>query len=271
MDSNKLKKMLEAAGKDLKAAQEKYAEIERRLKTSSYRNYALILSPVSWKDAERTIKKICFESKTAHDALQAILNLNLRHCTQVSISALQVKARNHDLFIGDMVFLPYEDSSKDIDTLVPFKVCRADGGAALLDCAFTLDSVKFSADESNKYANSDIRKHLATLENRFDPELVGIIMPREVKYIDTSVCEYKTVTDKFWLLDLDEALTFYKTMDNRRKFMAYGSSVGSADYWWLRSAYAGSANYAGFVYTDGYVDYNRASYSYGCSPAFLIG
>ena len=42
MNNYKLKKMLAEAGKDLKAAQEKYAEIERRLKGSASTSYVLL-------------------------------------------------------------------------------------------------------------------------------------------------------------------------------------------------------------------------------------
>jgi len=48
-------------------------------------------------------------------------------------------------------------------------------------------------------------------------------------------------------------------------------SVGSAGYWWLRSAFADSPNYAGYVDAYGCVRYYGAGNTLGCSPAFLIG
>ena len=49
MNNYKLKKMLAEAGKDLKAAQEKYAEIERRLKGDASTSYVLLFRKCSYK------------------------------------------------------------------------------------------------------------------------------------------------------------------------------------------------------------------------------
>ena len=152
MNNYELKKMLAEAGKDLKKAQEKYAEIERRLKNTSSTSYILIFKKDSYtKDID---KKIAW-FKYPMGALEQLK----KSTRKINVNEISKCIKNGDISEGDVVALPYEDDTLGINTLLPFNVCKiTEKNEALCHCRFALDKVQFSANESNNYKNSDIRK-----------------------------------------------------------------------------------------------------------------
>ena len=263
MNNYKLKKMLAEAGKDLKAAQEKYAEIERRLKDDASTSYILLFENGSYK--EDFDKKIT-EFKSSMDALEFFKET----ARKINVSEISKCIKDGDVFYGDVIALPYEDEKLGIDTVLPFNVCKiTENGEALCHCRFALDRVQFSAKESNNYKNSDIRKWLGNLISRFDDAMQKHFIQADVLYIDACDEQIKIVSDKFWLLDQIELFTFYKTMDERK--LTYLADNAAAN-WWLRYPYT-SYTYCEYIVTaSGSINgYGSCSNSHGCAPACLIG
>ena len=148
MNNYKLKKMLAEAGKDLKAAQEKYAEIERRLKGSASTSYVLLFRKCSYK---KDFDKRITEFKSSMDALDFFK----KTACKINPSEISNCIKDGDVFEGDVIALPYEDEKLGIDTLLPFNVCKiTEKNEALCHCRFALDRVQFSANASNNYKNS---------------------------------------------------------------------------------------------------------------------
>ena len=263
MNNYKLKKMLAEAGKDLKAAQKKYAEIERRLKGDASTSYILLFENGSYR--EDFDKKIT-EFKSSMEALE-FLNETAR---KINVSEISKCIKDGDVLDGDVIALPYEDEKLGIDTVLPFNVCRiTKNDEALCHCRFALDKVQFSAKKSNNYRNSDIRKWLGNLISRFDDAMQKHFMQADVPYIDFYDEQIKIVSDKFWLLDQIELFTFYKTMDERKRTYLVDNAAAP---WWLRHPYTGT------TYSEYFVDSSGSSVSYysdfsygGCVPACLIG
>ena len=262
MNNYKLKKMLAEASKDLKAAQEKYAEIERRLKDSASTSYVLLFRKCSYK---KDFDKRITEFKSSMDALDFFE----KTACKINPSEISNCIKNGDISEGDVIALPYEDDTLGIDTLLPFNVCKiTEKNEALCHCRFALDRVQFSANESNNYKNSDIRKWLGNLISRFDDAMQKHFMQADVPYIDVYDEQIKIVSDKFWLLDQIELFTFYKTMDERKRTYLVDNA---AAYWWLRHPYTGSTYYEYRVTTSGSSVYANSYNSSGCVPACLIG
>ena len=266
MNNYKLKKMLDEAGKDLKAAQEKYAEIERLMKNESitgYSNsYVLIFKNGSYKmDFDKKIT----EFKSSMDALEFFKTT----ACKINVSEIFKTIENGDISEGDVIALPYEDENHGIDTLLPFNVCKmTEKNEALCHCRFALDTVKFSANGSNNYKNSDIRKWLGNLISRFDDAMHRHFIQADVPYIDAYDEQIKIVSDKFWLLDQMEIFTFYKTMNERKR--TYLANNASA-IWWLRNPRTGYTDLEYSVYTSGSSINSYSNLSLGCVPACLIG
>ena len=262
MNNCKLKKMLAEAGKDLKAAQKKYAEIERRLKGDASTSYILLFENGSYR--EDFDKKIT-EFKSSMEALE-FFNETAR---KINVSEISKCIKDGDVLDGDVIALPYEDEKLGIDTLLPFNVCRiTKNDEALCHCRFALDRVQFSAKESNNYKNSDIRKWLGNLISRFDDAMQKHFMRADVPYIDSYDEQIKIVSDKFWLLDQIELFTFYKTMDERKRTYLVDNAAAN---WWLRYPNTGYTTYEYLVTTSGSSISIHRSYSNGCAPACLIG
>ena len=262
MNNYKLKKMLAEAGKDLKAAQKKYAEIERHLKDDASTSYILLFENGSYK--EDFDKKIT-EFKSSMEALE-FFNETTR---KINVSEISKCIKDGDVLDGDVIALPYEDEKLGIDTLLPFNVCRiTENDEALCHCRFALDRVQFGAKESNNYKNSDIRKWLGNLIFHFDDAMQKHFMQADVPYIDTYDEQIKIVSDKFWLLDQIELFTFYKTIDERKLTYLVDNAAAT---WWLRTPYTGDHYYEYYVSTSGSSYYNYSFDSFGCAPACLIG
>ena len=262
MNNCKLKKMLAEAGKDLKAAQKKYAEIERRLKGDASTSYILLFENGSYR--EDFDKKIT-EFKSSMEALE-FFNETAR---KINVSEISKCIKDGDVLDGDVIALPYEDEKLGIDTVLPFNVCRiTKNDEALCHCRFALDRVQFSAKKSNNYRNSDIRKWLGNLISRFDDAMQKHFMQADVPYIDFYDEQIKIVSDKFWLLDQIELFTFYKTMDERKRTYLVDNAAAC---WWLRHPYISSVHYEYTVVISGSSSYSYSSNSCGCAPACLIG
>ena len=262
MNNYKLKKMLAEAGKDLKAAQEKYAEIERRLKGSVSTSYVLLFRKCSYK---KDFDKRITEFKSSMDALDFFK----KSTRKINVSEIFKTIKNGDIAEGDVIALPYEDDTLGIDTLLPFNVCKiTEKNEALCHCRFALDRVQFSANESTNYKDSDIRKWLGNLISRFDDAMQKHFIQADVPYIDAYDEQIKIVSDKFWLLDQMELFTFYKTMDERKR--TYLDDNASAP-WWLRYPITDNIHYEYCVTTSGSSKYYYSYGSHGCAPACLIG
>ena len=262
MNNYKLKKMLAEAGKDLKAAQKKYAEIERRLKGDASTSYILLFENGLYK--EDFDKKIT-EFKSSMEALEFFKET----ARKINVSEISKCIKDGDVLDGDVIAIPYEDEKLGIDTVLPFNVCRiTENYEALCHCRFALDKVQFSAKESNNYKNSDIRKWLGNLISRFDDAMQKHFMRADVPYIDSYDEQIKIVSDKFWLLDQMELFTFYKTMDERKR--TYLANNAAAN-WWLRNPRTGYTELEYTVYTSGSSINSYSNYSIGCVPACLIG
>ena len=262
MNNYKLKKMLAEAGKDLKAAQEKYAEIERRLKGSASTSYVLLFRKCSYK---KDFDKKITEFRSSMDALEFFK----KTACKINVSEISKTIKNGDISEGDVIAIPYEDEKLSIDTLLPFNVCKiTEKNEALCHCRFALDRVQFSAKESNNYKNSDIRKWLGNLISRFDDAMQKHFIQADVPYIDAYDEQIRIVSDKFWLLDQMEIFTFYKTMDERKR--TYLADNASAN-WRLRNPHTGYTYSEYDVTTFGSSSYNNSQNSYGCVPACLIG
>ena len=266
MNNYELKKMLAEAGKDLKKAQEKYAEIERRLKNtssnSSSTSYVIIFKKDSYtKDIDKKIAWFKYP-------VGALVQLK-KSTHKINVNDISKCIKNGDISEGDVIALPYEDEKLGIDTLLPFNVCKiTEKNEALCHCRFALDTVKFSAKESNDYKNSAIRKWLGNLISRFDDAMQKHFMQADIPYIDAYDEQIKIVSDKFWLLDQIELFTFYKTMDERKRTYLVDNA---AAYWWLRHPYTGSTYYEYCVTASGSSVYANSYNSSGCVPACLIG
>ena len=262
MNNYKLKKMLAEAGKDLKAAQEKYAEIERRLKGSASTSYVLLFRKCSYK---KDFDKRITEFKSSMDALEFFKTT----ACKINVSEISKTIKNGDISEGDVIALPYEDEKLGIDTLLPFNVCKiTEKNEALCHCRFALDRVQFSTNESTNYKDSDIRKWLGNLISRFDDAMQKHFIQADVPYIDAYDEQIKIVSDKFWLLDQMELFTFYKTMDERKR--TYLDDNASAP-WWLRYPITDNIHYEYCVTTSGSSKYYYSYGSHGCAPACLIG
>ena len=262
MNNYKLKKMLAEAGKDLKAAQKKYAEIERRLKGDASTSYILLFENGLYK--EDFDKKIT-EFKSSMEALEFFKET----ARKINVSEISKCIKDGDVLDGDVIALPYEDEKLGIDTVLPFNVCRiTENDEALCHCRFALDKVQFSAKESNNYKNSDIRKWLGNLISRFDDAMQKHFMQADVPYIDAYDEQIKIVSDKFWLLDQIELFTFYKTKDERKLTYLADNAI---DNWWLRCPLIGNTYYEYCVTASGFCGDSGSNNSYGCVPACLIG
>ena len=262
MNNYKLKKMLAEAGKDLKAAQEKYAEIERRLKGSASTSYVLLFRKCSYK---KDFDKRITEFRSSMDALEFFK----KTACKINPSEISNCIKDGDVFEGDVIALPYEDEKLGIDTLLPFNVCKiTEKNEALCHCRFALDRVQFSANDSTNYKDSDIRKWLGNLISRFDDAMQKHFIQADVPYIDAYDEQIKIVSDKFWLLDQMELFTFYKTMDERKR--TYLDDNASAP-WWLRYPITDNIHYEYCVTTSGSSKYYYSYGSHGCAPACLIG
>ena len=263
MNNYKLKKMLDEASKDLKKAQEKYAEIERRLKNESSTSYIIVFKDGSYK---KDFDKKITEFKSSRDALEFFKET----ACKINVSEISKCIKDGDIFEGDVIAIPYEDEKLGIDTVLPFNVCKiTEKNKAFCHCRFALERVQFSANgSSNNYKNSDIRKWLGNLISRFDDAMQKHFMQADVHYIDAYDEQIKIVSDKFWLLDQIELFTFYKTKDERKRTYLVDNEAAN---WWLRYPNIGGIYCEHLVSISGFSGADNSNNSYGCAPVCLIG
>ena len=262
MNNCKLKKMLAEANKELKAAQEKYDAIERRLKNESSTSYVIIFKNGSYK---KDFDKKITEFKYSMDAFAVFKDIAYK----LNVNDISEAIMNRAISEGDVIALPYEDEKLDIDTVLPFNVCRiTENNEALCHCRFALDRVQFSANSSNNYKNSDIRKWLGNLISRFDDAMQKHFVRVIVSCIDACDEKIEIVPSKFWLLDQIELFTFYKTKDERKRTYLVDNAAAN---WWLRYPNTGTVHGEYFVNTSGFSGADDSNNSYGCVPACLIG
>lgn len=262
MNNYKLKKMLAEASKDLKKAQEKYAEIERCLKGSASISYVLLFRKFSYK---KDFDKKITEFRSSMDALDFFK----KTACKINVSEISKTIKNGDISEGDVIAIPYEDEKLGVNTLLPFNVCKiTENNKAICHCRFALDRVQFSDNERNNYKDSDIRKWLGNLISRFDAAMQKHFIQADVPYTDACDGQIKIVSDKFWLLNQIEIFTFYKTMDERKRtYLADNTTTN----WWLRYPIIGNTHYEYCVTTSGSSNYYYSYGSHGCAPACLIG
>ena len=128
------------------------------------------------------------------------------------------------------------------------------------------------------YLKSEARRHvLEDILPIFPEELREAFEPRHmVEEIDGEKHEYAdtlwlpSATDVFgagdWWKDEPDSVQleiFKEERDRVKSRPDYGTCI-----WWLRSPISSSSTYFVRVYTDGTVDGNSASYSYGFAPGF---
>lgn len=154
------------------------------------------------------------------------------------------------------------------------------------DC---LGKGKMNASGGNKggYYGSDGRAYvLDDLYNLLPPELKKIIMPRELvevidgeekRYSDplwvpsaTDVFGPRTPDSRWWAEEPDSFwLPGFKRERDRVKECLDDPDYGTC-YWWLRSPYAGNANFFCPVGANGTADNGVAYYSNGFAPGFCV-
>ena len=197
-----------------------------------------------------------------------VFNTGRSGSVKESVDSIPFLISSGTIKTGSIVGLPYEDKSLGIDTLLTFNVCKMLQNGAICHCTCALDEVVFSRANSNNYKNSDIRKYLKKLIDRFDKKMQKHFLENDIVYIDAEDEQLKVVQDKFWLLDQMELFTFYKTMEERKKKYL---KDGSACYWWLRYPNTGNTYREYDVLTSGSSSINGSCVSIGCAPACLIG
>ena len=200
------------------------------------------------------------------------------HCTLMGCQDLA----DAELEVNGFVLVPYQHAVRKM--YVPCRILSLEDGIATLNFEWCLEDRIFDKD-NNDYVKSDIRKFLNS--NKF----IDRLSPKLLKLCIESSIWWKNfeIKDKFWLLSHEEAgfkkvswlanntkpRWFSKTFvsDNLRRKLYIdksGKVGGSADFWWLRSAYSSNDDYIGYVYTDGSMNNSHAYHNFGCSPAFQI-
>lgn len=128
------------------------------------------------------------------------------------------------------------------------------------------EKMPFSAEDNNKWEESDIRKHINSEEfiNRFETGFRELICP---VYKDNGEC-IDTV-DHFFLLSKEELEGGYEYINTEADRIKVDKN-GETDWHWTRSASRGDALNPWYVRTSGYVSYNTAHWAGRFSPACVI-
>ena len=129
-----------------------------------------------------------------------------------------------------------------------------------------LNKMAFSAEDNNKWEESDIRKHINSEEfiNRFETGFRELICP---VYKDNGEC-IDTV-DRFFLLSKEELEGGYEYINTEADRVKVNEN-GETDWHWTRSASRGAAYYAWCVYASGNVSNGGAGWAGRFSPACVI-
>lgn len=129
-----------------------------------------------------------------------------------------------------------------------------------------LNKMAFSAEDNNKWEESDIRKHINSEEfiNRFETGFRELICP---VYKDNG--DYVDTVDHFFLLSKEELEGGYEYVNTEADRVKVDEN-GETDWHWTRSANRGCALSAWYVNSSGYVYTNLAYWAYRFSPACVI-
>lgn len=129
-----------------------------------------------------------------------------------------------------------------------------------------LDKMEFSAEDNNKWEESDIRKHINSEEfiNRFETGFRELICP---VYKDNG--DYVDTVDRFFLLSKEELEGGYEYINTGAGRVKVDKN-GEIDWHWTRSATRGGANSAWYVDTSGLVYNYNASWAIRFSLACVI-
>lgn len=129
-----------------------------------------------------------------------------------------------------------------------------------------LDKMAFSAEDNNKWEESDIRKYLNGEEfiNRFEAGFRELICP---VYKDNGDCV--DTVDHFFLLSNEELEGGYEYINTEADRVKVDAN-GETDAHWTRSAGRGGARYAWSVSTSGTVYTYTANWAFRFSPACVI-
>lgn len=151
---------------------------------------------------------------------------------------------------------------------------------------------QWHSSNTNDYANSTIHSYLnSTFLNLFEPNIKNAIKQVKLPYRKGSGTS-TTVTSgsnglsaKIFLLSATETSFSFSSMpsgegaelayfkgcaDNSSDSKRVAYLNGSATYWWLRSPYCSSFNYALYVNSSGGWNGNICSYSCGIRPALIL-
>ena len=139
-------------------------------------------------------------------------------------------------------------------------------------------------DWTNKggWEESDMRRYLNEEAIEFLPdELREIIKPTKIVQVWDG--KRRETEDKLFLLSRTQVFGKHKNYEaiepndsqidifkSRRERVKKSDWDEIPAYWWLRSPYSGSSGTFCFVLTDGAVNGNFASFSYGVAPAFCL-
>ena len=129
-----------------------------------------------------------------------------------------------------------------------------------------LNKMAFSAEDNNKWEESDIRKHINSEEfiNRFETGFRELICP---VYKDNG--DYVDTVDHFFLLSKEELEGGYEYVNTEADRVKVDEN-GETDWHWTRSAIRGNANTTWYVSTSGNVNDSYASWANRFSPACVI-
>lgn len=149
-------------------------------------------------------------------------------------------------------------------------------GAWLTQKNLYSDRVQFSNNSDQAYANSSLNNFLEYYLNLIDKKLQPYILAPTLPIAAGASIDATTITKKVFLLSITETgattlsndgskLSYFS--DNNSRIAYYGND---ATIWWTRSPYSVVSNYVYCVLTDGDWDSNRAGYSYGVRPTFIV-
>lgn len=255
---------LKNAQQQLKKAQAKYNEIEKLVKNSrSSYSYVLHFPSICW---EKRNLDIIRNAKSIDEAKD-----NLFGWSQIDEGALTYFLEGGNVQDNDVFAIPYIDyKDNTIEKLLPFIVYKVEDERAFCHCLFSIRPESFAENNSNDYGKSDIRKVLINLIDCFDSKVVSHFHIRCVNWVHPLTDEEQIFKDKFWLLDIAELYTYFKTAESRKRSYLLGSYSGQASDWWLRHPYAGTANIEYNVSTFGASTYHYSHNSFGLAPACII-
>lgn len=198
------------------------------------------------------------------------------------------------LSTDDLLYYGYGHSKYNVGDLITlkhygedrvFRVVAKDHfttGKIVLCTEYIEDTKTWDDFNTNNYSSSTIREYLnsyvlAGFSSKIQSAITIPSVPCHNKDIAT------TCYDKIWLLSTVEvgfpvntqyapnegkAMPWFNS--NERRIKKINNASGSTQYWWLRTPYTGSANYAWFVYHGGSSTNLGVAYSNGVVFAIML-